>query len=83
MAPPSIDSIKTLILRCYRDVSPKDLQGLRRVHGGYITVDRKWIYTLQLGGFIERTKVAEEVIPVPLLQPISGGPIWMGISPKT
>ena len=51
---PSIESVKHLILRCYRKLNPRELDGLKPAYGGYLTADRKWLYFLRHGGFIER-----------------------------
>lgn len=62
MTTPSINSVKELILRCYRKIDPRSLDGLTKTKDGYLTADHKWIYVLRFGGFIER----EPAVMVPL-----------------
>ena len=60
MSNPSIHDVKSQILRLYRKLDPRELDGLQKINGGYITANGKWIYHVRHGGFIEREPAVQQ-----------------------
>ena len=66
----AIHDLKQLIIRLYRNIDPRELEGLyQAAEGQYMTGDRKWTYFVRHGGFIERQNNHEaELSPVPIFE---------------
>lgn len=56
----TISEMKERILRLYPRVHRHDLDGMTVEAGGYITGDRRWVYFVRHGGFIERFKFRDD-----------------------